>query len=180
MRTRLSLSLTVVALAALPGCAGDVAPQEAAVAVQTDTQPSEQDKAWMRTIHQGNLAEVQAGRLAQGKGTTKRIKSIGEMLVKDHTRLDVKVTQAATQLGVELPTSPSAHQRAEVARLRSSTGQDFDQDFLSGMVKAHTEALAATKVEVSHGSSQTVKALAKTAQQSLQEHLGVLRQAQGG
>ncbi|UBU17557.1 DUF4142 domain-containing protein [Nonomuraea gerenzanensis] len=180
MRTSLSLPLAAATLAVLTGCAADVAPNTAAVAARTDTQPSEQDRAWMRTIHQGNLSEVQAGRLAMGKGATKQVKNIGKLLLDDHTKLDVKVTQAATQLGVELPTSPSKAQQAEVRRLRAATGQDFDQDFLSGMIKAHREALAATKTQVSKGSNQTVKALAQTAQQSLQHHLDELEQAQDG
>ncbi|MGP4095529.1 DUF4142 domain-containing protein [Nonomuraea sp. KM90] len=179
MRTRLTLSLAVAALASLPGCGGGAAPNTAAVVARTDTQPSEQDKTWMRTIHQGNMTEVQAGRLAEGKGTTKPVKAIGKMLVKDHTKLDTKVTQTATQLGIQLPTSPSADQRAELIRLQNATGRDFDQDFLSGMVKAHTEALAATRAEISNGSSQAVVALAKAAAPSLQEHLTALRKAQG-
>ncbi|NJP88376.1 DUF4142 domain-containing protein [Nonomuraea sp. FMUSA5-5] len=179
--TSLTLPLSVAALAAvLAGCAADVAPNPEAAAVRTDTQPSEQDREWMKTIHQGNLSEVQAGRLAMGKGTTKQVKSVGKMLVEDHTKLGTKVTQAAAQLGIELPTSPSKAQRAEVARLQEVTGQDFDQDFLSGMIKAHKEALAATKTEVSKGANPTVKALAGTAQQSLQQHLNALKKAQAG
>ncbi|GAA2210855.1 hypothetical protein GCM10009850_063140 [Nonomuraea monospora] len=178
MRTCLSLPLAAVTLALFTGCAADVAPNTAALPARTDTQPSEQDKEWMRAIHQGNLSEVQAGRLAMGKGTTKQVKAVGKLLVDDHTALGSKVTQAATQLGVELPTSPSKAQRAEVKRLRDSSGQDFDEDFLSGMIKAHRETLAATKTEVSKGANQTVKALAQTAQQSLQHHLDALEKAQ--
>ncbi|MFG1705785.1 DUF4142 domain-containing protein [Nonomuraea sp. M3C6] len=181
MRTRLTMSLAAVAVAVLAGCGDDVPPSTAGLAPpQTGAQPSEQDRAWMRTIHQGNLAEVQAGQLAQGKGMTREIKSIGKMLVHDHTELDTKVTQAASRLRIELPTSPTAEQRAERVRLQDATGKDFDQDFLAGMIKAHTAAIAATNTEISRGSSQTVVALAKTAAPSLQKHLSALRQAQKG
>ncbi|MEV0389131.1 DUF4142 domain-containing protein [Nonomuraea sp. NPDC050643] len=179
MRTYLALSFAAAALAVLPGCAAEAPPDAAALAPHTDAQPSEQDKAWLAAIHQGNLAEVQAGRLARNKGVTKQIKAVGEMLVKDHTKLDTKVTQTATQLGVTLPTSPTAGQRTELLRLENATGQDFDQDFLGGMIKAHKEAIAATKKEISTGSSPAVVALAKTAAPSLQEHLSALRRAQG-
>ncbi|WP_170246871.1 DUF4142 domain-containing protein [Nonomuraea zeae] len=166
-----------VALAVLTGCAGELATDTAALAPHTETPPSEQDKNWLRTIHQGNLAEVQEGRLAQGKGTTKEVKSIGKMLVDDHTALDTKVTKAATQLGVQLPTSPTAEQRAEMVRLQDATGKDFDLDFVAGMIKAHTAALAATKKEISGGASPAVVALAKSTAPKLQEHLTVLRKA---
>ncbi|MEV0612429.1 DUF4142 domain-containing protein [Nonomuraea sp. NPDC050404] len=179
MRTRLTLSLAAVALAALPGCAGGTAPNDAAVAVQTDAQPSEQDRSWLRDSHGGNLAEIQAGRMAMRKGTTDQIKSLGEMLLNDHTKLGHKVTRTAEQLGIQLPTSPNADQRAVVRRLRESSGKEFDQDFLSGMVKAHTEAVAATKAEISGGSAPATKELAKTALPALEGHLSAIRKAQG-
>ena len=76
MRTRLTLLLAAAALAALTGCSGQQPPPQSAAAVPgpTGEQPSEQDRTWMRAIHQANLTEVQAGRLAQGKATTKPIK----------------------------------------------------------------------------------------------------------
>ncbi|WP_171074729.1 DUF4142 domain-containing protein [Nonomuraea basaltis] len=176
MRTHLTIML---AAAALAGCGTTAQTNTAALAPKTDEGPSEQDRAWMSTIHGGNLAEIQAGRLAEGKGTTKRIKSIGKMLVEDHTKLDVKVTQAASQLGVQLPTSPSPEQQAELTRMRDATGKDFDADFLAAMTKEHTAAMAATRTELSEGSSNAVKALAKTAVPALQQHLTALRKAHG-
>ncbi|MGW0809349.1 DUF4142 domain-containing protein [Nonomuraea sp. NPDC002799] len=179
MRTRLTMSLAAVAVAALAGCQADVPPNTAGLAPQTDTQPSEQDRTWMRTIHQGNLTEVQAGRLAVGKGTTKQVKSIGKMLLDDHTALDTKVTQAASQMGVELPTSTTAKQRAELVRMQDASGQDFDHDFVAAMTKEHKAALAATKKEVAQGSSPAVVALAKAAEPALQKHLTALQQGHG-
>ncbi|MFF4615443.1 DUF4142 domain-containing protein [Nonomuraea jabiensis] len=176
MRT---LLLAAVALAALGGCA-DVPTDTAGLAPRTDTQPSEQDKAWMRGIHEGNLAEVQAGQLAAGKASSARIKSIGKMLVVDHTKLDTKVTNAATQLRIALPMSPSADQRAMLAELQDSPPEEFDQDFTAAMINAHQAALAATKVEISRGASPTVVALARTAESSLVAHLTALRQPGGG
>ncbi|GAA3151902.1 DUF4142 domain-containing protein [Nonomuraea salmonea] len=182
MRTRLTLLLAAAALAALTGCSGQQPPPQSAAAVPgpTGEQPSEQDRTWMRAIHQANLTEVQAGRLAQGKATTKPIKQVGQMLVKDHTKLDTKVTRTAEHLGVDLPTSPSPEQHELLNRIREVSGQDFDQDFLAGMIKAHREALNATKTEISKGSAPAVVALAKTAAPSLDQHLKALREAQGG
>ncbi|QYC41244.1 hypothetical protein Nocox_18175 [Nonomuraea coxensis DSM 45129] len=177
MRTR-RLTL-LLAAAALVGC-GTVPTNTAGVAPQTTAPPSDLDKTWLRTIHQGNMAEVQAGRLAEAKGTTKQVKSIGKMLVDDHTALDVKVTQLAGRLGVDLPTSPTADQKELSTKLREDTGADFDQDFVAGMTKAHTAAIRATKQQIDKGTSQEVVALAKEAEPQLKEHLAALRKAHGG
>ncbi|MGP3917820.1 DUF4142 domain-containing protein [Nonomuraea sp. 10N515B] len=175
MRTRLTLLL---AAAALAGCA-EAPTNTAALAPKTDTPPSEQDRAWMRTIHQGNVAEIQTGRLAQGKGSTKRIKAIGKTLVQDHTAFDIKVAQLATRLGVQLPKSISAPQREEILQLRAAVGKDFDQEFLATMTNEHMAAIAATKMEISRGSSPAVVALAKEAAPTLERHLSALRGAHG-
>ncbi|MEV0235511.1 DUF4142 domain-containing protein [Nonomuraea sp. NPDC050786] len=185
MRT---LLLAAVAVAALGGCSG--APTDTAgLAPHTDSspspspspsQPSEQDRAWMRGIHEGNLAEMQLGQLGAGKGGTKQIRAIGKLIVKDHTEFDTKVTKAATQLGIKLPESPTADQRADVVRLREATRKGFDQEFLAIMTNAHTQAIAATQTEIARGSSPAVVALARTALPTLEKHLAVLRQAEGG
>lgn len=173
MRT---LLLAAVAVAALGGCAG--APTDtAALAPPTGSQPSEQDRAWMRAIHEGNLAEMQAGQLAQGKGGTAQIRAVGKMLVVDHTELDTKVTRTATKLGIQLPGSPNAEQRAQVLRLQDATGMDFDQEFLGSMTTSHKRAVAATKAELANGSSPQVLALAKAALPALERHLSALEEA---
>ncbi|MEW9550794.1 DUF4142 domain-containing protein [Nonomuraea sp. NPDC050783] len=176
MRTRLTLLL---AAAALAGC-GTAPTNTAAVTPPSGAQPSEQDRTWMRTIHEGNLAEIQSGRLAQGKGSAKAVKSVGKMMLDDHTALDRKVTQAATQLGIDLPGSPNAEQRELGQKLREVTGADFDQDFLAGMTKSHNAALEATRQEIAKGTSPQVVALAKEAEPKLKEHLAALRKAHGG
>ncbi|RSN06729.1 DUF305 domain-containing protein [Nonomuraea sp. WAC 01424] len=177
MRTRLTMLLAIAAVVALSGCGG--APTNTAgLAPRTDAQPSEQDRTWMATIHQGNLAEIAAGRLAEKKGATDQVKSIGRMLVDDHTQLDQKVTQTASQLGIQLPTSLTAAQGAMVKRLQEATGKDFDKEFVASMTKAHKEAIEATKQEISKGSSPAVVALAKVASPSLLEHLKALKKAE--
>ncbi|MFI7638011.1 DUF4142 domain-containing protein [Nonomuraea sp. NPDC049400] len=184
MRT---LLLTAVAAVALGGCGGvptdtaGLAPRAASpTEPRTDAQPSEQDKAWIWAIHEGNLAEMQMGQLGRGKGSTPRIKKIGKMIVADHTELDAKVTKTAGKLGIKLPTSPSADQRAEIVRLKEATRRGFDQEFIAVMTNEHMEAIAATKAEVAQGSSPEVVALAKGALPALEKHLSALRQAQGG
>ncbi|MEV0628883.1 DUF4142 domain-containing protein [Nonomuraea wenchangensis] len=177
MRTR-RLTL-LLAAAALVGC-GTAPTNTAGVAPQTSAPPSELDKTWLRTIHQGNMAEIQAGHLAEAKGTAKQVKSIGKMLVDDHTALDEKVTQLAGRLGVDLPSSPTAAQKELSNKLRSDTGSDFDQDFVAGMTKAHVAAIRITGQEIDKGTSPEVVALAKEADPQLKKHLAALRKAHGG
>ncbi len=181
------LALAAAALTAVAGCGGattgaGLAPASPAPQTPGTGQavPSDQDRIWMKKIHQGNMAETGAGGMAERKGTAAAVKELGAMLIKDHTALDTKVTQAATRLGVELPTSPSAEQQKARKTLEDSSREDFDQAFLSAMRKEHRTAIAETQTEIKRGRSPEVKALAESALPALQRHLDEIKKAMGG
>ncbi|NRQ39519.1 DUF4142 domain-containing protein [Nonomuraea sp. NN258] len=181
MRTRLTLVLAVAAASVLAGC-GESAPTHSAglaspASPSAADQPSKVDRAWLKIIHVGNLAEIEAGRLAESKGASNQVKSIGKMLVDDHTELDTKVTEVAGKLGVQLPDGVTGKHAAVAKRLAKASGRDFDQEWIAAMTKAHTAALTATKKEASNGSSPSVVALAKSAIPALEDHLAALQKA---
>ncbi|MCO5968589.1 DUF4142 domain-containing protein [Actinoallomurus soli] len=139
---------------------------------------SEQDRTWLADIHQANLAEVEAGGLAQKKGATKAVRDAGRKLATDHTHLDRKVVATARRLGVSLPSTPAPADTNAADRMRNESGKTFDQDFLSTMISGHEGAIAKTKKQISQGSSPEVVALAKQTLPHLQDHLAMLRKAQ--
>ena len=93
--------------------------------------PSQQDTTWMASAHQGNLAEIAAGKAAQQKGTTEGVRSMGTELVNDHTALDKELTTAAQQLGVDLPQGPSQEQQSTLNQVMSQQGAAFDTAWIS-------------------------------------------------
>src|SRR5258708_19595858 len=72
-------------------------------AAQPTTTVSAQDRAWLAEAHRANLAEVQVGKLAEKKGGTPAVRSVGAVLVVDHTQFHIQVTRLAHDLGVRLP-----------------------------------------------------------------------------
>jgi putative membrane protein len=86
---------------------------------------------------QGNLAEIEMGRLAQEKGQSDAVRSFGQQLVQDHGQANERATTAATAAGVTPPTEPSAKQRADAAKLAKLSGPAFDRQFASHMVMDH-------------------------------------------
>ncbi|WP_169807895.1 DUF4142 domain-containing protein [Actinomadura hibisca] len=141
--------------------------------------PSAQDKAWMTTAKQAGLTEIEAGKLAQQQGSDNEIRQLGQMLVKDHTLADKKLSDAAKGLNVELPTKPSDKQVAEGRELRKTSGRLFDRDFVAAMTKGHQEAIAAAEKEQAQGYSPPVKALAQEMLPTLKRHLAMFQQADG-
>jgi putative membrane protein len=136
---------------------------------------SGQDTTWMQAAHQGNLAEIAAGRAAQQSATGAQVKQLGAMFVQDHTRLDAQLTQAAQRLGVQLPPAPTPQQQQQLAAVQQKTGQAFDAAWISTQIAAHVTTIAATQRELQGGSDATVLGLARAATPVVQQHLTELQ-----
>ncbi|MFB4296805.1 DUF4142 domain-containing protein [Actinomadura sp. NTSP31] len=192
-RSLLAAPLAAAAVAAAAaGCGGgtshDAVPAAASSPASVPAAPpnastapvSDQDRTWLRDARQADLAEISAGRLAQQKGTTAQIKSLGAMLVQDHTAADGKLTATASRLGVEVPNAPSNVQLQQADDLKRGSGRGFDRDWLSAMIGGHEQTIAKTRTEIAKGSSPEVKNLASSVLPALQKHLANLQKAQGG
>lgn len=140
---------------------------------------TDQDRTWLTETKQGNLAEISAGDLARRKGVSQNVRSIGAMLVQDHSALDGKLGETARQVGVELPSQANQEQLHEADELRRSSGRQFDRDWIGAMVKAHRTAIDGGQREIAHGSNPQVVALAKAAAPNLRKHLDMLQKAEG-
>ncbi|MEV4839924.1 DUF4142 domain-containing protein [Nonomuraea sp. NPDC049486] len=184
------LALLLAAVTAVTGCnsgpstsaglASPASPTAASPGTASPVQPSDQDRIWLREIHQGNMAETQAGDLAQHKSTSEAVQRLGTMLVEDHTKLDQEVVKTAEQLGVSLPKNTSGEQKKVIAGLRDASRADFNQEFLIAMRKAHEKAVTATQAEIQSGTSPQVKQLAEKALPALEMHLDEIGKIPGG
>jgi putative membrane protein len=148
-------------------------------ALAVAAQANQQDQAFLRKAHQSNLAEIQAGRLAQQKAASASVRDMGARLVSDHTRLDSRLRPVAGQLGVNLPGQPNAMQRQVAAELSAKSGAAFDRAWVAAMIVGHRQALADGQAELQAGSSDQVQSLARSAAPVIQGHLTMLQQIAG-
>src|SRR6476660_692317 len=98
------------------------------------------DKASQKFISsaiQGDIAEVDFGKLAQEKGQSDAVKQYGAMLVKDHGDHKTKAEQVASELGVTQTTGSGIGAKATYAKLKILSGASFDRSFAKSMVKDH-------------------------------------------
>lgn len=180
------LLLAALTAASAAGCGGGGSPTAASLGLATEspsptsTGVSKGDKVWLHAIHEGNLAEIAAGKLAEKKGTSESVKSVGKTLVEDHSKFDTQVRKVAEQLGVTLPDKLSDMDRQQIKALAKLSGKEFDQKWTAAMIKAHEGAIKATETEIQSGSSTEVTDLAKAALPTLQQHLADLKEAAGG
>jgi putative membrane protein len=134
---------TAAALIGLPGAALAAA-------------PSTQDTTYLTSNIQTSLAEVTIGNLALSKSDDEGVRELADMTIADHTAALAKATALAQQLGIPVPTEPSAEQKAQAAQLEAASGTAFDQLYAQIQVAGHTKSVASTNTEISSGSEQSV------------------------
>jgi putative membrane protein len=184
-RAALTLGVAFGAALALP-TAASAAPSAHPVAHAQAIAPaaraavSSADRTWMVAAHQSNLTEIAAGKAAQQKATTQKVRDLGQMFITDHTANDTKLKAAAKTLGVSLPSTPNAQQRAALANVSAKSGASFDAAWIASQTTGHRQALAATDTELSNGSNATVLSLAKATRPVVAHHLDELLAAGGG
>ena len=87
----------------------------AALAETQGTKASRVDEMFIKEAMQGDLAEVNMGKLAQEKAQSKGVKDFAKMLEQDHGEHSQKVQGKAQELGV---TPPQEHVRSSQQAFR--------------------------------------------------------------
>jgi len=134
------------------------------------------DQDFFKQAAEGGLAEVEAGNLAQTKGTSQAVKDFGAMMVKDHTAANEKLKSVAATENVELPTSSGAMHMASKAKLEVLSGETFDKAYIKNQVKAHEQTVSLFKKEIASGTDTQGKELAQATLPTLQAHLKKIRE----
>jgi putative membrane protein len=98
---------------------------------------TEANRAFIKNAIQGDLAEMQIGKLAEQKGTDKSVRQFGKKLVTDHSVNLKKAESVARSIGVKPPRAPNADQEATYGSLSKLPGPLFDRQFAEASVKAH-------------------------------------------
>jgi putative membrane protein len=100
------------------------------------------------TLHRINAMEIDAGKMAQTKGSTTAMKDYGAKLERDHQAADRNLTDYAKQAKVDINGSvPGAvtktlqHAQQEMNGLRNEQGPTFDRRFAEQMVRDHKAAI---------------------------------------
>ncbi|HUJ61289.1 MAG TPA: DUF4142 domain-containing protein [Kofleriaceae bacterium] len=101
-------------------------------------------------IHQVNLMEIDAGRLATRTSPNAAVKEYGTMLIADHTAADKDIMAFAKQHGQSIPRNVSEatdkkevqDNKDEMSHLKSLKGSAFDSEFLKFMVEGHENEIA--------------------------------------
>ncbi|MFF4532303.1 DUF4142 domain-containing protein [Streptomyces sp. NPDC001407] len=165
MRMRHRAGTAVVALALAAASAG--------TALATEC---EHDDAFLTAAHQGNMAEIAAGKDAGRHALMRCAKETGKVLVSDHTRMDESLRALAKRLKVTLPKDVTAAQQQEMADLAKRAGsRDYDKMWLKAQETGHVAVLKLIDGEVKSGKDDEVRDAARAARPFVAHHLDLVR-----
>src|SRR5262249_31967040 len=132
---------------------------------------------FIREAIQGNLAEIDLGKLAQQRSSNEAVKAFGRTLVEDHGAANEKARKIAQDLKVTPPARPSIKQRATYATQALVRGPAFAKKFVGHMVSDHQQDIAASGAQAQGGAEPTAT-MAKETLPTLEKHLAEAQRLQ--
>lgn len=135
-----------------------------------------QDRQALQTLQGGNLAEIEAGKLAAQRASNAEVKTFGQRMVDDHTKMFEEGTKVEQAKGVKPPAAPDSKHREAAQKLQGLSGDEFDSRYIRDMVKDHEEALQVAEKAAKEAKDPDVRAYAQAGVPIIKEHLAMARQ----
>jgi putative membrane protein len=135
------------------------------------------ERKFLEAVAQHDMAEIQTGKLADGKATNPEAKKFGHQMAQDHGQNYEEVVQLAKAKAIALPTQPDSSHKRETARLEKLSGAEFDRKYMDAMVKDHEKDVKAFGKMARSAKDPDVKAFAEKTLPVLEGHLRMARDA---
>jgi putative membrane protein len=132
---------------------------------------SDQDKKFADAAARGGLMEVMMGQLAATNASNAKVKALGEMMVKDHSKANDELKKWASAIGYTLPTGLDAEKQKEYDDLKAKKEAEFDRSYTDLMVSDHKKDIEEFKKEAAEGKETSLKSFASGTLPTLQHHL---------
>lgn len=135
------------------------------------TAQATKDKMFVRNAIEGGLAQIQLGQMAEQKAASDDVKALGRQMVDDHTALNKDMASVADSMGVMLPKHINKMDQAEYEKLNGLSGDAFDTEYLTMMVKDHHKDLREFRVEAVDTQDPSLRDAAVKGAKTIHEHL---------
>lgn len=162
--------------------------QSAQQTTKDNAKVSDADKAILGHVHQVNLDEIAAAKLAQRSGTSK-VKDLAKTVLTDHQASDRKLMSFAKQHKIAKLPKPAAQSEEDrqmeqqnkqaMAKLRTLKGEDFDRQFLQIMMQGHQRELAMTDPLIGQTQNAQIQSMLRERRDVLQKHLTAAQELLG-
>ena len=110
-----------------------------------------QDRLFVRQVAIGNRAEVELGKLAQGKGTAAGVKEFAGRMQKDHSASLDRALKAGKVTKMDIPKELDAEHKRVRDELNKLSGADFDKAYLTAQMQDHQKTANLLLWHLSYG-----------------------------
>lgn len=129
-----------------------------------------------------NTVDIEAGKLAEKKGSNAEVKAFGKQMVTDHSASNKQASALAGKLGVkpeDNPTSQSLRKGGDenIKKLNGLKGKEFDKAYVDQEVAYHQAVLdAIDKTLIPNAKNAELKSLLEKTRPVIDGHLQHARQ----
>lgn len=128
----------------------------------------------------GTPFQVDSGRLAETKGTTRAIQGYAQLMVSSHITVNDALTAILkNKAPTPSPTLLKAAYSTMVSTLQRESGRTFDADYIGGQVNYQMANAALYQYEIANGADPDLKAFARQTLPKIQDHLARALKLQG-
>jgi putative membrane protein len=124
-----------------------------------------------------NQVDIDAGKLAESKGSSKEVRDFGKMMVTDHSGVNQQAVALVTKLGVKPEDNPTSQSlksggAENVKKLEGLKGAAFDRAYIDHEVAYHQQVLdAVDKTLIPNAKNEELKALIVKVRPAFVAHL---------
>ena len=136
-----------------------------------DGKLSHGDADFVKEAARGGMMEVKMGQTARDHGQNADVKSYGEMLVKDHSKANDRLSQLASQKGVNLAKEIEPKHTDMIKDMEKKSGNDFDRAFIEHAIKDHRKDISKFERASRDLNDSELKAFATETLPTLRNHL---------
>lgn len=137
---------------------------------------SDKDKEFMQKAAEDNMLEIQLGKLAAEKASSKNVKDYAQMLVTQHEQANEELKQLAGNKEVMLPDSLKEEGQNKLNKLKDKKAKEFDKAYISEMVDEHQKDINKFENEGQKTEDTELKAWIDKTLPHLKHHLETAKQ----
>ncbi len=141
----------------------------ASLALAQNVAPS--DKQFVEKAAAGGLMEVELGKVAASKAENAGVKSFGQRMADDHSKVNDSLKQVASSKSISLPAETDARHKAEINRISAMSGAQFDRAYMHLMVSDHKKDVAEFNRVSRTAKDPEIRKFAAETLPTLKEHL---------
>lgn len=140
---------------------------------------SSQDQELANKLSQGNITEVQIGKMVKSQATDPAVKDFADRMVRDHSQMKDQLQHWASLNGVMLKASASQDGQDLKGRLANASGKKYDQEYIKAMLDDHKKDVAELQNFLSAHPESSLKPLVSQALPIMENHIRVAENVAG-